>query len=206
LRSVAPKVYTNADRPSPQKIVLEKDTEEEEVPVITPLHASELAQLGVQAAQAITSSSSPMDTLLRLSQDFPSQSAKIASLKVNDSYADLFRDNSRVVPSGENLFWLNGMLVAKDKVEAFNLLSIMRRERGLVKSLSRTGLSNERAVEFLSHEKVAEKIEVGTVDRFDVRDDVEGGGVIMWLNDLEKDSRYREWPKALRNVTCRGVR
>jgi len=98
------------------------------------------------------------------------------------------------------MIWMNGMNIPRDKVEAFSVLSLMRRERGLVGSLRGLGLTNPEAVKFLSHERIAEKIEMGTTNRFDVRDEVEGGGVIIWLNDLEKDSRYKSWPTDIQNV------
>ena len=98
------------------------------------------------------------------------------------------------------MFWINGMHIPREKVEAFNLLSVMRRERSLISSLRKLGLSSNEAVMFLSHEKIAEKIEVGTTNRFDIRDDLEGGDVIIWLNDLEKDTRYKSWPLEIRNV------
>jgi UDP-glucose:glycoprotein glucosyltransferase len=95
---------------------------------------------------------------------------------------------------------MNGMQVARDKVEAFNLLSVMRRERTFVNSLRQLGLTGDQAVKLLSHEKIAEKIETGAINRFDIRDDIEGGNVIIWMNDLEKDSRYKQWPMGIRNV------
>jgi UDP-glucose:glycoprotein glucosyltransferase len=156
--------------------------------------------MGYQAVQLITSSSSPLTTLQHLSQDFPSQSSKIASMPLNETLIDALRENTQIIPGGENLFWMNGMHVPPHKVEAFNLLSVMRRERGLIASLRKLGLSNGEAVRFLSHESIAEKIEMGTTNRFDVRDEPEGGNVIIWLNDLELDSRYASWPTDIRNV------
>lgn len=92
------------------------------------------------------------------------------------------------------------MMIPRDKVEAFNLLSVMRRERSLINSLRQLGLSGDQGVKLLSHEKIAEKIETGGTNRFDIRDDLEGGNVIVWMNDLEKDSRYKQWPVGIRNV------
>ena len=183
----------------PQKLKVE-DTSDEESPVITPLHTSELGKLGYQAVQLISSSSSPLDTLQRLSQDFPSQSSTIAAVELDDDLVTLLRENNRIIPGGENLFCMNGMMIPRDKVEAFNLLSVMRRERTLVNSLRQLGLSGDQAVKLLSHEKIAEKIETGGTNRFDVRDDLEGANVIVWMNDLEKDSRYKQWPVGIRNV------
>jgi UDP-glucose:glycoprotein glucosyltransferase len=157
-------------------------------------------QMGYQAVQLITSSSSPLNTLQRLSQDFPSQSSKIASIEVDDALVDSLRENTRIIPGGENMFWVNGMHIPQDKVEAFNLLSVMRRERNLINSLRTLGLTNQEAVSFLCHNKIAEKIEIGTTNRFDIRDDLEGGNVIVWMNDLEKDTRYKSWSPELRNV------
>jgi UDP-glucose:glycoprotein glucosyltransferase len=183
----------------PQKPILEPISNEE-TPVITPLHTSELGILGYQAVQLISSSSSPLETLQRLSQDFPSQSSKIAAVKVDDEFVTLLRENNRIIPGGENLFWMNGMMIPRDKVEAFNLLSVMRRERTLINSLRQLDLSSDQAVKLLSHEKIAEKIEIGGTNRFDIRDEIEGGKVIVWMNDLEKDSRYKQWPVGIRNV------
>ena len=179
-------------------------SEEEETPVITPLHTSDLRQLGYQAVQLITSSSSPLDTLQHLSQDFPSQSSKIAAATVDNILVDALRENSRVIPAGENMFWMNGIHIPPDKVEAFNLLSAMRRERTLVNSLRKLGLTNEEAVMFLTHPKIAEKIEIGITNRFDIRDEPEGGEVIIWMNDLENDTRYKSWPSEVNNVVPAG--
>jgi UDP-glucose:glycoprotein glucosyltransferase len=168
--------------------------------MITPLHSSDLKDLGYQAVQLITSSSSPLATLQHFSQDFPSQSSKIASVPINETLIEALRENTVVIPGGENIFWMNGMHIPAHKVEAFNLLSVMRRERNLISSLQKLGLTNREAVQFLTHEKIAEKIEIGTKNRFDARDDVEGGNVVIWLNDLEKDSRYSSWSTDIRNV------
>jgi len=183
----------------PQKPKID-DKADEDIPVITPLHTSELGGLGYQAVQLIISSSSPLETLQHLSQDFPSQSSKVAAVEVDEELVTRLRENTRIIPGGENLFWMNGMQVARDKVEAFNLLSVMRRERTFVNSLRQLGLTGDEAVKLLSHEKIAEKIETGAINRFDIRDDIEGGNVIIWMNDLEKDSRYKQWPMGIRNV------
>lgn len=182
-----------------------EDTSDEETPVITPLHTSELSQLGYQAVQLITGSSSPLDTLQHLSQDFPSQASKIAAVEVDDELVRLLRENNKIIPGGENLLWINGLHMQPAKVEAFNVLSVMRRERTLISSLRGLGLTNSQAVEFLTHPKIAEKVEAGKTNRFDVRDDIEGGDVIIWLNDLEKDTRYKTWPQGIRNVLSWAV-
>ena len=174
---------------------------QEETPLITPLHASELIHLGYQAVQLITGSKLPLSVLQHLSQDFPSQSSKIAAVDVDEELVSVLQQNAKTIPGGENLFWVNGLHIPQDKVEAFNLLSVMRRERGFINSLRNLGLTNHEAFMFLSHPEIAAKLEAGTTNRFDIRDSNEGGDVILWLNDIEKDSRYKGWPKDIRNVT-----
>jgi UDP-glucose:glycoprotein glucosyltransferase len=176
------------------------DLSSDDTPVITPLHSSKLANLGYQAVQLITTSSSPLDTLLQLSQDFPAQASRIAKAISNDTLIDHLRENTHIIPGGENLFWVNGMQIPRDKVEAFNLLSTMRRERSLISTLRNLGITNEEAIMLLSHPSIAEKLDLGSVIRFDVRDEIEGGNVIIWLNDMEKDTRYKTWPEGIRNV------
>jgi UDP-glucose:glycoprotein glucosyltransferase len=42
--------------------------------------------------------------------------------------------------------------------------------------------------------------------RFDWRDEIEGGNVIIWMNDIEKDKRYSDWPRILQAVSMNGYR
>jgi UDP-glucose:glycoprotein glucosyltransferase len=174
---------------------------DEEIPLITPLHSSELTNLGYQAVQLITTSSSPFDSLQHLSQDFPSQSSRIAAVPINDTLIDILRENNHIIPGGENMFWINGLNIPRDKVEAFNLLGMMRRERSLITSLRQLGLTNEQAITFLTHKSIAESLETTRTNRFDVRDELEGGNVIIWMNDLERDTRYKSWPEGVKNVS-----
>ena len=56
------------------------------------------------------------------------------------------------------------------------------------------GLDRLKAFELLTHPAVGEaQSEAGVLDGlFDASDREEGGGVIVWWNDLEKDSRSVE--------------
>jgi UDP-glucose:glycoprotein glucosyltransferase len=36
---------------------------------------------------------------------------------------------------------------------------------------------------------------------FDASDRIEGGEVITWWNDIEKDKRYKSWPNTLQGVS-----
>ena len=56
------------------------------------------------------------------------------------------------------------------------------------------GFSGSEAVQLLSHEAIARSKIEGETQRYDYRDDLEGGRIIVWLNDIEKDKRYSGWP------------
>ena len=59
------------------------------------------------------------------------------------------------------------------------------------------GLTPPEAVSILSHDVVAQAQADDTPQRFDWRDQAEGGNVIIWMNDLEQDKRYQTWPASL---------
>ena len=99
------------------------------------------------------------------------------------------------LPAGYNVLWMNGQQVQAREMDAYSLLEQMRRERSIVGNLRSLGFSGTEAVKILSHQSVAASKTEGDAQRYDYRDDLEGGRVIIWLNDIEKDKRYAEWPK-----------
>ena len=54
----------------------------------------------------------------------------------------------------------------------------------------------------LSHSSINEAKVNENIQRFDYRDELEGGEVLLWLNNLEKDSRYNDWSPSLQVVSC----
>ena len=69
-------------------------------------------------------------------------------------------------------------------------------------SLTSLGLTAEQAVDLVSHESIfAAQRERGTVeDIFDASDREEGGDVIIWWNNLEKDQMYEPWSDNIQMV------
>jgi len=76
-----------------------------------------------------------------------------------------------------------------------SLLKVLKQEREIMSSLTSLGLTPEQAVELVSHESIlAAHREGGAVEGiFDASDREEGGDVIIWWNDLEKDQMYTHW-------------
>ncbi|KAL8711056.1 MAG: hypothetical protein Q9220_004437 [cf. Caloplaca sp. 1 TL-2023] len=178
----------------PEEVVFEA----EELADLKPLSTSKLRGLGLKTASFVMSSDDPFDTLIKMSQDFPKHSSTITQRNVSGDLLAEHRHNREVLlPAGYNVVWMNGMQVEARQMDAFALLERMRRERSLVDSLRNIGFSGSESVQILSHPSIAESKVNIEVQRYDYRDDVEGNKVIVWLNDIEKDKRYQEWPAYL---------
>ena len=86
-----------------------------------------------------------------------------------------------------------------------SLLRMMRAERKRMVSLGELGLSPKQAVDVISWSSAraaAGGQQPALEGYFDASDRIEGGDVIIWWNDIEKDSRYSRWPTSLTGV-CR---
>ncbi|KAL8722657.1 MAG: hypothetical protein Q9225_000889 [Loekoesia sp. 1 TL-2023] len=175
----------------PEEIVLAT----EELADLKPLSSSELRGLGLKTASFVMSSDDPFDTLIKVSQDFPKYSSAITKRNTSVELITEHRNNREIIlPAGYNVIWMNGMQVEARQMDAFALLERMRRERGLIGNLRDIGFSGLEAVQLLSHPSIAESKVSGEDQRYDYRDTLEGDKAIIWLNDIEKDKRYQDWP------------
>ena len=186
-----------ASAPEPGEVVLET----KELADLKPLSSSELRGLGLKTASYVMGSDDPFDTLIRVSQDFPKHSSAITKRNYSESLLLEHRNNREVLlPAGYNVIWMNGMQVEARQMDAFAVLERMRRERTLIDSLRGIGFSGSEAVQLLSQPSIAESKVEGEAQRYDYRDELEGGNVIIWLNNIEKDKRYQDWPDQLSAV------
>ncbi|KAF3349751.1 hypothetical protein VD0002_g1513 [Verticillium dahliae] len=195
-----------AQTDGPQKsiateVVLDK---EEEVADLKPLSTSDLAPLGLKAASFITQSQDPWDALLKLTQDFPKFSSSLATHEVSEDFlAEHDKNRAAMAPSGLNALWMNGVQLTERQIEAFTLIDMLRRERRLIDNIRNLGLTGQQAALLLGHPKVASAKNDDEPPRFDWRDEIEEGKVIIWLNDLEKDARYKDLPSELTSLLQR---
>ncbi|TFK19735.1 hypothetical protein FA15DRAFT_759842 [Coprinopsis marcescibilis] len=167
------------------------------------LTKEEIEDLGAKAAQLIASSPSPLDTLLQLSQDFPRYATSLARrVSANSSISDELHANSLKAKRGVNVLWLNGVAVENHDVEPLPLLRLLKKERTLMVGLEAVGLSRQQAFGVLTHPAVAgAQREAGGADvLYDASDRAEGGGLVVYWNDLEKDARYAGWSPTLHTL------
>ncbi|KAH9837462.1 glycosyltransferase family 24 protein [Teratosphaeria destructans] len=171
---------------------------EEDVSDLRPLSASELLKLGLKASSFVMASHEPFDTLVKLSQDFPKHSGAIAATSVSDSFLQEHMANHQsLLPAGFNVMWINGVQIMGRDIDVYALLEHLRHERKMINGVRELGLTAPQAIDLLSHEAVTAASVDDQIQRYDWRDDLEGGDVIMWLNDIEKDRRYADWPSSI---------
>ncbi|EER23278.1 UDP-glucose:Glycoprotein Glucosyltransferase containing protein [Coccidioides posadasii C735 delta SOWgp] len=175
-----------------------KDLKEESPADLKPLSASEVSTLGINAASFIMNSEDPFETLLKLSQDFPRHSSIIANTNATIEFlVELANNQAHMLPAGYNVMWINGVQLDPRRTNAFSLLNHLRYERKVINNFRELDLSAGDVVRLLAHPVVARSQAIEEAPRYDYRDETEGGGVIIWLNDLEKDRRYSNWSRGL---------
>ncbi|KAI0314345.1 UDP-glucose:glycoprotein glucosyltransferase-domain-containing protein [Amylostereum chailletii] len=192
----------NATYVDPVLSVLEHYPVNETLNLAEPLSEAELMRLGIQATQLVMEAQDPFATLKRLSQDFPRYASSISRRVVADpNITEEVTKNSMKTQTGLSLAWLNGAIVPEDKMNPFNLLKLVRQERDIMLSLTAPPMSLEppTALELLTHPAIEASYTGNHVldGIFDASDRSEGGGLINWWNDLEKDSRYERWPTSI---------
>nr|XP_019013386.1 UDP-glucose:glycoprotein glucosyltransferase [Kwoniella pini CBS 10737]OCF52167.1 UDP-glucose:glycoprotein glucosyltransferase [Kwoniella pini CBS 10737] len=164
----------------------------------TPLTSDEIRDLGLKAATLIKSSSDPLISLKELSQDFPKYSAALARrVEVSDE----IRGKTRQLLQRGNVaeaIYINGK-AWNEGLDAYGLLRAIRAERHHVLSLTSLGLTPKQAIELISDPVIGEaQVEDSRGEGIvDASDRSEGGDVIVYWNNIEKDKRYKNWPESL---------
>ncbi|KAI1175297.1 UDP-glucose:glycoprotein glucosyltransferase [Nemania sp. FL0916] len=171
---------------------------EEEVSDLKPLAASELAGLGLNTGSFIIESDDPFQTLIKLTQDFPKFSTSLAARNASDAFITEHRQNRLVAgPAGANALWMNGVQLSERQIDPYTLVNSIRRERAFMKGVLDLGLTTKEAISLLGDREVTMAGNTDDGPRFDWRDQLEDGRVIIWLNNIEKDKRYANFPSDL---------
>jgi UDP-glucose:glycoprotein glucosyltransferase len=177
---------------------------EEEVSDLKPLSSSELSGLGLNAGSFIVDSDNPFQTLIKLTQDFPKFSTSVAARNASASFIKEHRQNREVAaPPGMNVLWMNGVQLTERQIDPFALVANIRRERAFIKGVTDLGLTAKEAISLLGDREVTMAKSDDEAPRFDWRDQLEDGRVIIWLNDIEKDKRYAGFSPSLSTVSVR---
>ncbi|KAL6816379.1 glycosyltransferase family 24 protein [Trichoderma sp. SZMC 28015] len=170
----------------------------EDVADIKPLAASDLSSLGMKAASFILQSDEPLGTLIKLTQDLPKFLTSVVAQNVSTQFKEEFQNNGiKGVPDGVNALFVNGVQVSERQIDPFALIDRLRQERKLIDGFRTLGLSGKQAVSILGHQAVSMAKGSNEPLRYDWTDRLEDGRVLIWLNDLENDEAYEDYPKTL---------
>ncbi|KAI8926720.1 UDP-glucose:glycoprotein glucosyltransferase-domain-containing protein [Entophlyctis helioformis] len=180
-------------QPDESAAVHEDDPLFEPVPVIKALRKDQIDEIGFKAASYIAESATPFDALSRVSQDFPKYAHLLASRPVNESVRQLALSLQQLSPE-PNMLFLNGIPIDLDRFDAFHLLRRMRDEVQVISALESLSWSASDAIQILST-SLTKQSGPRWGECFDTRSDA-----VVWLNDLEKDSRYRNFPSSLSDL------
>ncbi|CAH7673649.1 UDP-glucose:glycoprotein glucosyltransferase-domain-containing protein [Phakopsora pachyrhizi] len=184
------------------------------------LKATEISDIGLKAAQHVLSSEKPLSALRELTENFPKHAHSLVTDWVPGSIDVELKDELELnleegYKPGRSSVWINGLEISfgqSENLNFFQLIEVMRNERRWISTLNTLGLSPLDSRRLITNDDInaamnptaAVKLNGGMLDpsvlgeRFDASDRQEGGGAILWLNDLEKDSRYSDWPSNLR--------
>ncbi|PPQ69221.1 hypothetical protein CVT24_000018 [Panaeolus cyanescens] len=166
-----------------------------------PISEDERRVIGSRSMQIVLDSEDQLNTLIQLSQNFPKYATQLARrVALNESVAEEIKANSIIVPQGHNFFWLNGAPIDAKDVSPFGLIKAFKKERSIMSSLTNGDqITRQQAFELMTDPavEVAHKTNAVAEAIFDASDRPEGGDIIFWWNDMEKDSRYSRWPESL---------
>ncbi|KAI8914924.1 UDP-glucose:glycoprotein glucosyltransferase-domain-containing protein [Powellomyces hirtus] len=178
------------------KQVDENDQLRETPARIVPLLANETIDLGLKTAQLILKSTHPINSLVDVIQNFPKFAHLLKDVKLDKEITASIEANQMKMPGQRNRLWINGMEHDMLKLDIFSLQRTLRSETSRVASFMALNLTSDQAIALLTTPLVDKsETDVTWGDAFDVRSDL-----VVWWNDLEKDSRYSRWPKDIMDL------
>ncbi|CAK0794978.1 unnamed protein product, partial [Prorocentrum cordatum] len=169
-----------------EQLEAERDTD-------TVLKAWEIKDIGLQAAAKIKSSTTPLLTLMRLSQNFPAHVAGLARNSVPESLRRGMSKLRNTIQDGGEVFSVNNRLVRPDHSD----LSLFP----MIKTLQPTFVGVERMVragasEALACEMLREGTGVSPPERLDWRSPM----LPPTVYTVNRDKRAARWPLALQSM------
>ncbi|XP_028446453.1 UDP-glucose:glycoprotein glucosyltransferase 2 isoform X3 [Perca flavescens] len=166
---------------------------------MVPLKVWEMQDLSVQAAARIMSvpKFDALKLMQDLSQDFPSKARSLTRVAVKQEMRKEIEENQKRlsetigVHPGDGELFINGLHIDLDIHNPFSLLEILRGEARVLEGLHNLGIQGEHQGKLL-------RLPVNAVDdsyALDIRHPA-----IMWINDIENDPVYRNWPTGVQEL------
>ncbi|GAA5943995.1 Kre5p [Sporobolomyces koalae] len=199
--------------PVPEKGAPAAELPGRETTSLAQVKKSDIPDLSIRTASFIATASDPFKAFTSLTSSFPRIASQLASLAPDVDPQLLSEVSSNQLSSSlsqKPSFLLNGISLTEAQVDPFALLRLMRKERRHVTALQglsehmTTKSAREILIEGGHKDTSATARGVMPVEAlgelFDATDRSEGGQVILWWNDLERDRRYKSWPTTVRDL------
>ncbi|UYV70608.1 UGGT1 [Cordylochernes scorpioides] len=166
---------------------------------VATLKVWELQELSLQAAQKIVNS--PREEGLRvlrdIAQNFPIRARSLVDIKVSHELKQEIEKNQQfwiqthnIAPQDAGLF-INGLYQDVETLDVFSLLQLLRQETRVLEGLHDIGVAEDKAGQLLKMDFSSNRETYG----LDIRD-----SSIQYINDLEHDREYINWPNSLRDL------
>ncbi|XP_034947696.1 UDP-glucose:glycoprotein glucosyltransferase [Chelonus insularis] len=168
---------------------------------VSALKVWQFQELSHQAAERImkSSPSEAIQIFTDIAQNFPMQAKSLISTKVSHQMKkemkknqEIFFANLHIQPT-DTVIFINGLYFDLDAIDSLVLLETLRAELRVMEALHKIGFS---------HKKMDQLIAVDLSSKTDNHDfaiDIRDSAII-WMNDLENDRRYSDWPVSLNSL------
>lgn len=163
----------------------------EKTPSIQKLTPQERSEIAWRAICFAADSEDRLTTLTRISEDFPKLAHLLKKSPLRSKLANDAAEMIQTLTGDRQLLFLNGINFDTDSINAFGILREMRQENIVVSHLHKLGMNYADALDILST-PLAKTGEHGWGAAFNVQTLLS-----VWLNDLEKDSRYQQYHPTL---------
>ncbi|GKZ01044.1 hypothetical protein MPSEU_001055800 [Mayamaea pseudoterrestris] len=183
-------------------------------------------QLPLQMTTVIAASSDPLRTLEDVSQNLPSLASTLVHVKINETVLEMATKlhDASAIQAGK--FYINGRAIRFDRpsFNVFELMDVMKEEHAALTDLQEQlgpylTMEQLRAVqeawimgdEFMRSSKTSDEAATSaeaneakdtTAGEKGYRVDVARGGkqAILYLNDVEKDRMFMQWPRSVKKM------
>ncbi|BGP08072.1 killer toxin resistant protein [Rhodotorula toruloides] len=181
-------------------------------PKMEPVKKGDVAELAIRTAGFILASDQPFKAFVDLTSAFPRLASHLPTLVPDPDphlISEVSTNQMSSVLTTRPSFFLNGIPLTEAEVDPFALLRLMRKERKHIVDLLSLSIhmTGKEARDILiggsprSPSSSRDRIGVDALgELYDSTDRDEGGQVILWWNDLEKDRRYKSWSKSVREL------
>ena len=150
-----------------------------------------MQDLGVQASSRVLASADPLKTLRDVCQNFPFTARTLSKLPVNRQISQEVHDaQNSLYGAGFSGLFLNGLSLPINDNDFFGLLQTIQREMHTVDALANLDLPSSTISKLVSLPPPTSSLRLDATHP-----------AVVYLNDVEKDRKYQQFGKDLRDMT-----